>query len=90
MWCDGTAVAAVSCGMSIFRALPGKETFAAHQPGNAITSARTTQNMSQAWAAVGLTTTGELLADPRSQESALDLARTGSATPLFPVVIAAA
>ena len=46
--------------------------------------------MSQAGTGVGLTTAGKLLPDAGAQEGVLELARTGLAPPLFPVVIPAA
>ena len=87
---DRSAVAAVGRGVSILGALPGKESFRTHEPGNAIASSRAAQRLRQPRTAVGLTTAGKLLPDACAQEGVLELARTGLAAPLFPSVIAAA
>ena len=87
---DRSAVAAVGGPCSILGALPGEDPFLAHEAGNAVASSRTTQRMSQPWAAIGLTTAGKFLPNARAQAVVLNLARSGLAAALLPVVIAAA
>src|SRR5881397_1876061 len=87
---DGSAVAAVGSGCSIFGALPGKDSLQAHQTSNAITPSRTAQRMSQARAAVSLATASKFLSDALAQVDVLQLARARQVTPFFPVVITAA
>ena len=88
--CDGAAVTAVGGGDAILGALAGEETFASHEPGNAVAPAGTTQGMRQARAAVGLPTARKLLPDARAQMDVLECARPGLATALLPVVITTA
>ncbi len=87
---DRSAVSAVGSGVTILRALPGKEAFGTHQPGDAIAPSGTTKHLSQARTAIGLTAARELLPDPSAEEAALDLTRPGLFASFFPVVIAAA
>src|SRR5215469_1169764 len=60
---NGPAVATLRGGWTIFRALTGKESFQAHEPGNAVASSWATQDSRQSWTTVGLSTPHELLAD---------------------------
>ncbi len=62
--CDRSAMAAIGGGVAILRALPGKEAFGTHEPGDAIAPSWTTEHSGQARTAIGLTTARELLADP--------------------------
>jgi hypothetical protein len=62
---DRSSMTAVGGGVTILGALPGKEAFGTHEPGDAIAPSWTTQDTGQARTAVGLTTTRELLTDPR-------------------------
>ena len=87
---DGSTVATVGGADSIFGALPGEDPLRAHEAGNAIASSRTTQRMSQSWAAVSLATASKFLSDALAQADVFQLARSGLAPPLFPVVITAA
>jgi hypothetical protein len=71
---DGSAVAAVGGGWSIFGALPGKDSLQAHQTSNAIAPSRTAQRMSQSRAAVSLATASKFLSDALAQADVLQLA----------------
>src|SRR5260370_23306699 len=86
---DRSSMTAVGGSVTILGALPGKEAFGTHEPGDAIAPSWTTEHTSQARTAVGLTTASKLLADTGAQEAAFDLTRPGLFPPLFPVVIAA-
>jgi hypothetical protein len=76
--------------MAILGALPGKETFAAHEPGDAVTPPGTAQSTSQPWAAIGPATARKLVPDAFSEPGVFELARAGLAAALHPIVIAAA
>ena len=65
---DRSSVTAVGGGVTILGALPGKEAFGAHEPGDAIASAGTTEDTGQARTAIGLTTARELLPDPSAKK----------------------
>ena len=88
--CNRSAVTAVGGGVPILGALPGKEVFLTHEPGDAIAPSWTTKHTGQARTAIGLTTARKLLADASAQRAALALPRPGLLAPLLPVVIAAA
>jgi hypothetical protein len=51
--------------VTILRALPGEEALGTHEPGDAIAPPRTTEHTGRARTALGLTTAGKLLPDPR-------------------------
>src|SRR5947208_6444463 len=69
---DGSAVAAISDGRSILGALSSEDPLQAHKAGNAVAPSRTTQRMSQSWAAVSLATASKFLSD-RSEEHTSEL-----------------
>jgi hypothetical protein len=56
---------AVGGDVTILRALPGEEALGTHEPGDAIAPPRTTEHTGRARTALGLTTAGKLLPDPR-------------------------
>ena len=87
---NGSVMATVGGSHSIFGALPGEDPLQTHEAGNAIASSRTTQRMSQSWAAVSLATTSKFLSDALAQAGVFQLAPSGLAAPLFPVVVTAA
>src|SRR5205814_9785032 len=87
---NGSSTATVGGSHSIFGALPGEDPLQTHEAGNAIASSRTTQRMRQSWAAVSLATASKFLSDPLAQADVFQLARSGVAAPLFPVVVTAA
>ncbi len=60
---DRSTMTAVGGGVTILRALPGKEAFGPHQPGDTIAPSWTTEHTGQARTAIGLTTARELLPD---------------------------
>ncbi len=86
--CDRSTMAAVGGGVAILGALPGKEAFLAHEPGDAVTPSWTTAGQSRT--AISLATAGELLPDAGTQVDGLGLPRPRLTPSLFPVVIAAA
>lgn len=87
---DGSAVAAISDGRSILGALSSEDPLQAHKAGNAVAPSRTTQRMSQSWAAVSLATAIKFLSDALAQADVFQLAWSGLAAPLFPIVVTAA
>ncbi len=58
---DQSAVAAMGGGVTIPGALPGKEAFGPHEPGDAIAPSGATEHLRQARTAVSAATAGELL-----------------------------
>ena len=87
---DRSTMAAVGGGVTILGALPGKEAFGPHEPGDAIAPAWATKHLSQPRAAVSLATARELLPDSGTQVDRLLLPGARLAASFFPVVIAAA
>src|SRR4029450_3266860 len=87
---NGSTMAAVGGGWSIFGALPGEDPLQTHEGRNAIASSRRTQHRSQSRAAVSLATASKFLSDALAQADVFQLARSGLATPLSPVVVTAA
>jgi len=83
-------VAAISDGRSILGALSSEDPLQAHKAGNAVAPSRTTQRMSQSWAAVSLATAIKFLSDALAQADVFQLAWSGLAAPLFPIVVTAA
>ena len=86
---NGSTMATVGGGCSIFGALPREHPLQTHEPGNAIAPSRTAQRMSQARTAVSLATASKFLSDPLAQADVFQLSRSGLAAPLFPVVVTA-
>src|SRR5574338_398594 len=76
---DRSAMAAVSCGVTILRALPRKEALGTHQSGDPVASSWTTEHLRQARTAIGLPTACKLLPDPGTQIGAFHLPRSGLA-----------
>jgi hypothetical protein len=60
---DRSSMTAVGGGVTILGALPGKEAFGPHEPGDAIAPSWTTEHPGQAGTAIGLTTASKLLPD---------------------------
>ena len=80
---DGSAVAAVGRGPSIFGTLPSEDALRAHETGNTVAPSRTAQRTSQPRAAISLTTAGKLFSDALAQADVLQLARTRSVRRFF-------
>src|SRR6266576_4562107 len=87
---NGSTMATVGGGRSIFGALPGKDSLQAHKTGNTVAPSRTAQCVSKPRATVSLATAGKFLSDALTQAAVLQLARSGLSAPLFPVVVTAA
>jgi len=86
---DRSSMTAVGGGVTILGALPSKEGFGTHEPGDAIAPSGTTEHTGQVRTAIGLTTARKLLPNPSTKQAALELTRAGLFAPLLPVVIAA-
>src|SRR5206468_11898959 len=78
---DGSAAAAISDGRSILGALSSEDPLQAHKAGNAVAPSRTTQRMSQSWAAVRLATASKFLSDALAQAEVFRLTRPGWSAP---------
>ena len=88
---NGSAVAAVGGGDTIFGALSGEKcALRAHEPGDAVAPSWASEGSSQSWAPVGLTTARKLLPDALAQVNALQLPRSMPVATLFPIVITTA
>src|ERR1700726_4058677 len=65
------AVTTVGCSHPILGTLTCKETFGAHETGDAIASSRASQHLSQSWATIGLTNSNKFLSNALAQAHVL-------------------
>lgn len=90
VWCDRAVMPAIGRCDPKLRTLAGPASLLAHESGNPVVVARTTQHLRQSRAAIGIATARKLIADALAQRKVGPLPRAGLLLGSLTGIIAAA